>query len=67
MVLQRALIAASFLEYERDQAKVRIAAGGGDKKSGVENLPQPIKDTGKSRDKAGARMGVSEHRRRDGR
>jgi hypothetical protein len=39
------------------EARKRMAAGGGDKKSGVENLPPPLED-GKARDKAGARVGV---------
>jgi len=58
-VSQRALIAASFLEYERDQAKMRQQANlkHGGNAPVVENLPQ--REAGKSRDKAGARMGVS--------
>ena len=56
---QRALVAAGFLEYERAQAKARLSASGGDRRSGKENLPDPIKSAGQARDKAGARMGVS--------
>jgi hypothetical protein len=41
------------------QAKERMVMGGGDKKSGVENLPHPIKDQGKARDQAGKALGVS--------
>lgn len=50
---QRALVAAGFLEYEREQAKTRQSASGGDRKSGVESFPPPIDDAGKARDKAG--------------
>ena len=56
---QRALVAAGFLEYERAQAKARLSASGGDRRSGKENLPDPIQSAGQARDKAGARMGVS--------
>ncbi len=41
------------------QAKGRMAQGGGDKKSGVENLPHPISATSKARDAAGKAVGVS--------
>jgi len=54
-MVQRALIAAGFLAYEREQAKARQVASGGDRKSVVESLPQPIDDAGKARDKAGER------------
>ena len=40
------------------QAKGRMAQGGGDKKSGVENLPHPISATSKARDAAGKAVGV---------
>lgn len=58
---QRALIAAGFLEYERQQAKVRQQANlkHGDKAPVKENLPEREQGQGQSRDKAGARMGVS--------
>ncbi len=42
-----------------DQATERMKAGGGDKKSGKENLPDPILDQGQARDKAGKAFGVS--------
>ena len=44
--------------YER-LARERMQAGGGDKKSGVDNCPHPISNTGKARDKAGEAVGVS--------
>ncbi len=58
---QRALIAAGFLAYEREQAKDRMAVGGavGGKSKGVEDFPPPSADSGKARDKAGERMHVS--------
>lgn len=52
---QRALVAAGFLEYEREQARKRMESGV-NQHSPVENLPQ---GSGKARDKAGSRMGVS--------
>ncbi len=42
--------------YEK-AAKERMKKGGGDKKSGVENLPHPIPDQGKARDQAGKAFG----------
>ena len=56
-VTQRALIAAGFLGYEQALAKARMVAGAQQK--GVENFPHPTEEQGKSRDKAGDRMGVS--------
>jgi hypothetical protein len=56
---QRALIAAGFLTYEKEQARLRLSASGGDRKSGVETFPDPIADAGRARDKAGERMHVS--------
>jgi hypothetical protein len=55
---QRALIAAGFLEYEREQAKARLATstGGADPRP-MENFPQA--ESGAARDKAGERMHVS--------
>lgn len=56
---QRSLIAVGFLQYEQEQAKARQVALAGSRKSDlVENFPQGS-DAGKSRDKAGERMGVS--------
>lgn len=37
------------------EAKKRLQATGGDRKSGKENFPDPIQDTGQARDKAGQR------------
>ena len=56
---QRAWVAKDFMERERAMARARMSKGGGDKKSGRENLPDPITDKGKATDKAGAAMGVS--------
>jgi hypothetical protein len=42
-----------------ERAKERMSQGGGDKKSGVENLPHPIENTSKARDAAGKAVGVS--------
>jgi hypothetical protein len=39
-------------EIEAERAKERMAAGGGDKKSGTQKIGEPIGDTGKARDKA---------------
>lgn len=36
-----------------------MSKGGGDKKSGMENLPHPIEDKGSARDAAGKAVGVS--------
>jgi hypothetical protein len=49
--------------YDR-QAKDRVSAGGGDKrsaaaKSGKEHLPDPIPDAGQARDQAAKVVGVS--------
>jgi hypothetical protein len=44
---------------EQEGAKKRMAAGGGDKKSGKEMFPYLGEDTGQSRDKIGERVGVS--------
>jgi len=41
------------------EAKERMRAGGGDKKSGVAKLPHPIPDQGKARDQAAELAGVS--------
>lgn len=56
---QRAVIAAGFLEYEREQARKRMAEAGavGGKSKGKEDFPDP--SVGQARDKAGERMHVS--------
>ncbi len=41
------------------QAKARMAQGGGDRKSGPENLPDPVKGQADARDAAGKAVGVS--------
>lgn len=56
---QLSMVAARFRDYYDRQAKERMAEGGGDKKSGVENLPHPIEGTCKARDAAGKEFGVS--------
>jgi len=56
---QRALIAAGFLEYEREQAKRRqIELGKTHGQTLRTNLSEGV-EPGRARDKAGARMGVS--------
>lgn len=55
---QRAMVAAGFLEYEREQARKRQSHGEtGPGKTLVEDFPPAL--NGKARDKAGERMGVS--------
>ena len=54
--LQRALIAAGFLEREREQAKQRQAAAGGSKPGALREM---FPEAGEARDKAGERMHVS--------
>lgn len=49
-------IAAGFLEYEREQAKMRQAAVGGSRPGA---LPETFPEPGEARDKAGERMHVS--------
>lgn len=56
---QRALVAASFLEYEKERAMKRKAANGGDRKSECKNFDTPISDTGRATAKAGAKFGIS--------
>lgn len=58
---QLAMAAAKLKGYYAEQAKERMRAGGGDKKSkksGMESLPYPI-DRGAARDQAAARFGLS--------
>lgn len=55
---QRALAAASFLEYEREQALKRKSENGGDRKSECRNYDTPISDPGRATAKAGAKFGV---------
>lgn len=54
---QRAMVAAGFLEYEREQAKVRQVELG--KSHGTLRTDQSEGVKGRARDKAGARMGVA--------
>ncbi len=66
---QKAMVAARMREYHEAEAKKRMSAGGGDKKSpkakqksGQETFPTPIFETKKplqARDEAGAVVGVS--------
>ena len=49
---QWAMIAIDLLPYEREMAKARMSAGGGDKKSGMSKQTDPINGKGTSRDKA---------------
>lgn len=53
------LVAAGFLEYEREQARKRLATStGGDQPQPRTNVAE-AGEPGRARDKAGARMGVS--------
>src|SRR5262249_35913649 len=61
---QRSMVGARAREWYDKQAKARMKAGGGDKKStraksGVENVPHPIPDAGLARDQIGKVVGVS--------
>ena len=56
---QRAGVAIVIEALRAVEAKERMSQGGGDKKSGVVNLPHPIANTGKSRDQAAVMVGVS--------
>jgi len=56
---QLAMVGQKAKSFYADEAKERMAAGGGDKKSGVETLPHPIEGIGRARDKAAAAVGVS--------
>jgi len=58
-VAQRAIVGEEALPMLEKEAKARMAAGGGDKKSGKAKLPDPIVDKGQSRDKAAALVQVS--------
>lgn len=49
---QRAAVAVDMLPQLKTEAKQRMAAGGGDKKSGKGLNPTPITDAGQSREKA---------------
>jgi hypothetical protein len=68
---QLAFVALEIEKVEPERAKARMSDGGGDKKSGREQIPHPIADAGKARDKAGARVGEgsegkgTDRRRRD--
>lgn len=56
---QAAMAGARGKELYEKQAKERMQAGGGDKKSGKDNCPHPICNKGQARDKAGEAVGVS--------
>ena len=43
---------ARIIKLEREMAKARMSAGGGDKKSGMSKQTDPINGKGTSRDKA---------------
>jgi len=49
---QRAALAVDLLPVLEEEARERMAAGGGDKKSGRQKVAHPIADPGKSTDKA---------------
>jgi DNA methylase len=56
---QRTCVAVRMLPLREKEAKERMAAGGGDRKSGVAPVPPPVADPGKSREKVAAQMDVS--------
>jgi hypothetical protein len=58
-ISQRAEVARMLKPMYEEQARERMAAGGGDRKSGVANLPDPIPDQARARDQAAAAVGVS--------
>ncbi len=53
------MVGARARSYYDEQAKVRMSQGGGDKKSGKENLPYPVQDATQARDAVGKVVGVS--------
>ncbi len=57
---QAAMTGARGKELNERQAKERMQAGGGDKKSGKDNCPHPISNKGQARDKASEAVGVSD-------
>lgn len=50
---------AEIMRDEQEKARERMSAGGGDKKSGKEKIPDPVSGTGQSRDKVAALVGVN--------
>lgn len=55
----RSVLALKLEPMIAEEAKKRMSAGGGDKKSGVQKSSPPIEDTGKTRDKLAEIAGVS--------
>lgn len=56
---QRSMVAARVKGIYEEAAKRRMAAGGGDKKTGSANLRDPIQNTGKASEKAAEALNVS--------
>jgi DNA modification methylase len=56
---QRAVVAVKILPMLEAEAKKRMKAGGGDKKSGKERIPDPILNPGQARDHAARLVGVN--------
>lgn len=56
---QIAIAAAKLKDHYAEEARARMAAGGGDRKSGPVNLPDPIQNQGDAREAAGKAFGVS--------
>lgn len=56
---QSAALAVEFLPALEKEAKGRMAAGGGDKKSGKQIIAPPMPDQGKARDKAAELAGTN--------
>ncbi len=54
-----AFVALEIEKYEAGEAKKRMSAGGGDRRSGMAQMPPPITDAGAAREKAAAAVGVS--------
>lgn len=58
-ISQRAIVGAKLLAYQRELARERMAAGGGDKKSGQATVPDPIVAAGQARDHVARQVHVS--------
>lgn len=55
---QRAVVAVAIKPMFEERAKARMSAGGGDKKSGKANSPDPIVDRGEAREQAAKAVNV---------
>lgn len=59
---QRAALALEVLPLLEEQARQRMAAGGGDKRPGKAIVPDPVSDAGQARDQAAKLVQVSPRR-----